>query len=160
MRVGIGYDVHSLVVGRPLILGGVEVPYHMGLLGHSDADVLVHAVIDALLGAACCGDIGEHFPDNDPQYSGVSSLMLLKKVSAYLNNRLWRLGNLDAVVIAQAPRIAPYKEQMRINIAREMGVTPELISVKATTTEGLGFAGRGEGIAAQAIVCIYQDNNC
>jgi 2-C-methyl-D-erythritol 2,4-cyclodiphosphate synthase len=160
MRVGIGYDVHTLVVGRPLILGGLEVPYHMGLQGHSDADVLLHAVMDALLGAAGCGDIGKHFPDNDPQYRGISSLLLLKQVTAYLNGRLWRLGNLDAVVIAEAPKIAPYIEQMRINIAREMSVTPELINIKATTTEGLGFAGRGEGIAAQAVVCIYQDNCC
>lgn len=156
MRVGIGYDVHALVVGRPLILGGVEVPYHMGLRGHSDADVLVHAIMDALLGAAGGGDIGKHFPDNDTKYCGISSLLLLQQVGAYLKCGSWKLGNVDAVVIAQSPKLAPYIEQMRVNIARQMGVRPELISVKATTTEGLGFAGRGEGIAAQAIVCIYQ----
>jgi len=154
MRVGIGYDVHELATGRPLILGGVEMPYHLGLKGHSDADVLVHAVMDALLGAAGCGDIGRHFPDNDPEYHGISSLVLLKRVVSHLNNRLWAVGNVDAVVIAQSPKISPYIKQMRVNMAREMGVLPESVSVKATTTEGLGFTGRGEGIAAQAVVCI------
>lgn len=159
MRVGIGYDVHELVAGRSLILGGVKVPYHMGLKGHSDADVLVHAVMDALLGAAGCGDIGKHFPDTSPQYKGISSLVLLKKVVAHLNSRHWVVGNVDAVVIAQAPKISPYIEQMRVNMAREMGVAAELVSVKATTTEGLGFAGRGEGIAAQAVACIFKIND-
>ncbi|AGK99917.1 2-C-methyl-D-erythritol 2,4-cyclodiphosphate synthase [Desulfoscipio gibsoniae] len=159
MRVGIGYDVHSFVEGRPLILGGVKVPYHLGLKGHSDADVLVHAVMDALLGAAGCGDIGKHFPDTDPQYRGISSLVLLKDVIAHLNNLQWVVGNVDAVVIAQAPKIAPYIEQMRVNMAREMGVATNLVSVKATTTEGLGFAGRGEGISAQAVACIYPATN-
>ncbi|TYO94651.1 2-C-methyl-D-erythritol 2,4-cyclodiphosphate synthase [Desulfallas thermosapovorans] len=154
MRVGIGYDVHRLVAGRLLVLGGVEVPYHLGLLGHSDADVLVHAVMDALLGAAGCGDIGKLFPDTDQKYRGISSLVLLSRVAGYLGERLWTVSNVDAVVIAQAPKISPYIEQMRVNMAREMGVAPEQVSVKATTTEGLGFAGRGEGIAAQAVACI------
>lgn len=154
MRVGIGYDVHKLVAGRPLVLGGVEVPYHLGLLGHSDADVLVHAVMDALLGAAGFGDIGKLFPDTDQEYRGISSLVLLNKVVGHLGQRLWTVSNVDAVVIAQAPKISPYTEQMRVNMARVMGVAPELVSVKATTTEGLGFAGRGEGIAAQAVACI------
>ncbi len=158
MRVGIGYDVHQLVEGRPLILGGVEVPYNMGLQGHSDADVLVHAVMDALLGAAGLGDIGMHFPDTDRQYHGISSLVLLNRVINLLSNRFWSLGNVDAVVIAQAPKLSPYIEQMRMNMAREMGVATELVSIKATTTEKLGFAGRGEGIAAQAVACVYNTN--
>ncbi len=159
LRVGIGYDVHELVAGRPLILGGAKIPHHVGLKGHSDADVLVHAVMDALLGAAGCGDIGRHFPDHDPQYKDISSLVLLKKAAAHLSSQGWVVGNVDAVVIAQAPKISPYIEQMRLNMAREIGVTTDLISVKATTTEGLGFAGRGEGIAAQAVACIYKVND-
>jgi 2-C-methyl-D-erythritol 2,4-cyclodiphosphate synthase len=127
----------------------------MGLKGHSDADVLVHAVMDALLGAAGCGDIGKLFPDTDQEYRDISSLVLLQRVISYLSDRLWMVGNVDAVVIAQAPKIAPYIDQMRENIARSMGVALDLVSVKATTTERLGFAGRGEGIAAQAVACIY-----
>ncbi|SFR09410.1 2-C-methyl-D-erythritol 2,4-cyclodiphosphate synthase [Desulfoscipio geothermicus DSM 3669] len=156
MRVGIGYDVHRLVKGRSLILGGVEIPYHLGLEGHSDADVLVHAVMDALLGAAGAGDIGRHFPDTDLRYRGISSLVLLKQVINLLNARHWEVGNVDAVIIAQAPKMAPYINRMRENIARNMFMAPEQVNVKATTTEKLGFAGRGEGIAAQAVACIYQ----
>lgn len=156
MRVGIGYDVHRLVEGRSLIIGGVEIPYHLGLEGHSDADVLVHAVMDALLGAAGAGDIGKHFPDTDPRYRGISSLLLLKRVINLLTARHWEVGNVDAVIIAQAPKMAPYINQMRENIARNMFVAPEQVNVKATTTEKLGFAGRGEGIAAQAVACIYR----
>jgi len=158
MRVGIGYDVHQLVIGRPLILGGVKVPYHLGLQGHSDADVLVHAVMDALLGAAGLGDIGMHFPDTDEKYRGVSSLVLLNRVINLLNNQFWSIGNVDAVIIAQAPKLSPYIEQMRVNMAREMGVAKELVSIKATTTERLGFAGRGEGIGSQAVACIHNRN--
>ncbi|WP_131820640.1 2-C-methyl-D-erythritol 2,4-cyclodiphosphate synthase [Desulfoscipio geothermicus] len=156
LRVGIGYDVHRLVKGRSLILGGVEIPYHLGLEGHSDADVLVHAVMDALLGAAGAGDIGRHFPDTDLRYRGISSLVLLKQVINLLNARHWEVGNVDAVIIAQAPKMAPYINRMRENIARNMFMAPEQVNVKATTTEKLGFAGRGEGIAAQAVACIYQ----
>jgi len=158
MRVGIGYDVHQLVIGRPLILGGVNVSYHLGLQGHSDADVLVHAVMDALLGAAGLGDIGMHFPDTDEKYRGVSSLALLNRVITLLNSQFWCLGNVDTVIIAQAPKLSPYIELMRVNMAREMGVAKELVSIKATTTERLGFAGRGEGIGAQAVACIHYKN--
>jgi len=158
MRVGIGYDVHQLVIGRPLILGGVNVSYHLGLQGHSDADVLVHAVMDALLGAAGLGDIGMHFPDTDEKYRGVSSLALLNRVITLLNSQFWCLGNVDAVIIAQAPKLSPYIELMRVNMAREMGVAKELVNIKATTTERLGFAGRGEGIGAQAVACIHYKN--
>lgn len=154
MRVGIGYDVHRLVEGRLLVLGGVTVPYHLGLEGHSDADVLVHAVMDALLGAAGAGDIGMHFPDTDPRYREISSLLLLRRVVEHLEEQGWIVGNVDAVIVAQAPKLAPYREEMRRNMAREMRVTPDRVGVKATTTEGLGFTGRGEGIAAQAIALI------
>jgi 2-C-methyl-D-erythritol 2,4-cyclodiphosphate synthase len=156
MRVGIGYDVHRLVAGRPLILGGVEIPYELGLEGHSDADVLVHAVMDALLGAAGAGDIGRHFPDTDMRYKNISSLVLLERVMDYISADGWEVGNVDAVIIAQAPKMASYIEQMRQNIAGVLRVAPELVNVKATTTERLGFAGRGEGIAAQAVACIYR----
>ena len=155
MRVGIGYDVHRLVAGKPLILGGVTVPYHLGLDGHSDADVLAHAVMDALLGAAAAGDIGEHFPATDPRYRGISSLLLLRHVTDYLVDRGWSVGNVDAVIIAEAPKLARYRDEMRRNLAREMRVAADRFGVKATTTEGLGFAGRGEGIAAQAIAFVY-----
>ncbi len=154
MRVGIGYDVHRLVEGRSLVLGGVMIPYHLGLEGHSDADVLVHAVMDALLGAAGAGDIGMHFPDTDPRYRGISSLLLLGYVMEHLDRLGWSVGNVDAVIVAQAPKLAPYREQIRQNLAREMRVAPEQVGVKATTTEGLGFTGRGEGIAAQAVALI------
>ncbi len=156
MRVGIGFDVHRLVQGRSLVLGGVEIPYHLGLEGHSDADVLVHAVMDALLGAAGAGDIGRHFPDTGSRYRGASSLWLLRQVVALLDARYWAVSSVDAVIIAQAPKVAPYTEQMRQNLAREMHVAPEVVSIKATTTEGLGFTGRGEGIAAQAVACLYR----
>jgi len=154
MRVGIGYDVHKLVPGRPLVLGGVTIPYHLGLDGHSDADVLVHAVMDALLGAAGAGDIGEHFPDTDPRYRGISSLELLRRVMHHLEAKGWSVVNVDAVVVAQAPKLSPYRDEMRSNLAREMGLPPGRVGIKATTTERLGFTGRGEGIAAQAVALL------
>ena len=155
MRIGHGYDVHRLVPGRPLILGGVTVPYELGLLGHSDADVLAHAVMDALLGAAGLGDIGRHFPDQDPSYLGADSLKLLDHVMVLLRENGWRVGNVDATILAQKPRLAPYIEQMRENLAIRMGVDSERVNVKATTEEGLGFTGAGEGIAAHA-VCLLE----
>lgn len=151
MRIGMGYDVHRLTEGRKLIMGGVEIPYEKGLLGHSDADVLLHAVMDALLGAAALGDIGKHFPDNDPAYSGISSLRLLKHVGGLLEENRFLIENIDATIIAQAPKMRPYIDQMRENIAAALGVEVEQISVKATTEEGLGFTGNGEGISAQAV---------
>ena len=154
MRIGSGYDVHRLAEGRKLILGGVEIPYEKGLLGHSDADVLVHAVMDALLGAAAMGDIGRHFPDNDGQYKNISSLLLLEKVSLLLKERGYNTINIDATVIAQRPKLAPYIEQMVKNMADVLGVPCDSINVKATTEEGLGFTGSGEGIAAQAVCLI------
>lgn len=154
MRVGMGYDVHRLTEGRKLIIGGVEIPYEKGLLGHSDADVLIHAVMDALLGAAALGDIGKHFPDSDPAYKGISSILLLKKVGELLKKQGYSIGNIDAVVIAQKPKMAPYISLMRQNMADALGITVECISVKATTEEGLGFTGKGEGISSQAICLI------
>ena len=154
MRIGSGYDVHRLAEGRKLILGGVEIPYEKGLLGHSDADVLVHAVMDALLGAAAMGDIGRHFPDNDEQYKNISSLLLLEKVSLLLKERGYNTINIDATVIAQKPKLAPYIEQMVKNMADVLGVPCDSINVKATTEEGLGFTVSGEGIAAQAVCLI------
>lgn len=154
MRIGMGYDVHKLTEGRRLIIGGVEIPYEKGLLGHSDADVLIHAVMDALLGAAALGDIGSHFPDSDPAYKGISSILLLKKVGELLKNQGYSIGNIDAVVIAQKPKMAPYISLMRQNMADALGITVECVSIKATTEEGLGFTGRGEGIASQAICLI------
>ncbi len=151
MRTGIGYDVHRLVEGRKLILGGVEIPWKKGLLGHSDADVLVHAVMDALLGAAALGDIGQHFPDTDPAYEGVSSLALLAKVGQMLGEKGFLIENLDAVIVAQEPKMRPYIESMRQNIAETLELDPECVNVKATTEEGLGFTGQGEGISAQAV---------
>lgn len=155
MRIGHGYDVHRLVAGRKLILGGVEVPFEKGLDGHSDADVLVHAVMDALLGAAALGDIGKLFPDNDDAYLGADSMELLKKVRDVLRVHGWRLGNLDATVIAQRPKLAPYIDTMRQNIAGVLETNVSNVSVKATTEERLGFTGSGEGIAAHA-VCLIQ----
>lgn len=155
MRVGIGYDVHKLASGRDLVLGGVKIDYKKGLLGHSDADVLLHAIMDALLGAAALGDIGTHFPDSDERYQGISSERLLKRVSVLLKDKGYRVGNVDAVLIAQNPKIAPYIGQMRENIAQALSVDVSQISVKATTEEGLGFTGAGEGIASQA-VCILE----
>lgn len=154
MRIGQGYDVHRLVPGRKLILGGVEIPFELGLLGHSDADVLTHAVMDALLGAAGLGDIEQHFPDSDPAYAGADSLVLLEQVGAKLAAAGWRLGNLDATVIAQRPRLAPYLPKMRDNLAAALGAASEQINVKATTEEGLGFTGAGQGVAAQAVALL------
>ncbi len=154
MRVGCGFDVHRLVPGRRLILGGVEIPYHLGLEGHSDADVLLHALADALLGAAALGDIGHHFPPGDPRYKDADSLALLQEAYRLVRERGYRLANADAVVIAEAPRLAPFIVAMRERIATALAVADDQISIKATTTEGLGYTGRGEGIAAQAVVLL------
>ena len=154
MRVGMGYDVHRLVEGRDLILGGVKIPYVKGLLGHSDADVLLHAVMDALLGAAALGDIGKHFPDSDPAYKGISSMLLLKKVGALLEEKGFFVENIDATIIAQAPKMRPFIDDMRENIARALNMDISCVNVKATTTEKLGFTGRGEGIAAEAVASL------
>ncbi len=154
MRIGTGYDVHRLVAGRKLILGGVEIPYEKGLLGHSDADVLVHAVMDALLGAAALGDIGGRFPDSDPRYEGADSLALLREVCRILREAGFEPGNVDATIVAQAPKLAPHIPAMRRNIAAAMGLDTSCVSVKATTEERLGFTGEGLGIAAQAAALI------
>ncbi len=156
MRIGHGYDVHRLARGRKLILGGVEIPYEEGLLGHSDADVLLHAVTDALLGAAGLGDIGRHFPDTDPAYEGIDSRLLLEKTRRLLAERGYAVGNIDCTVIAQRPKLAPYIDRMRQNIAETLEIAGEQVNVKATTEEGLGFTGRGEGIAAHAVCLIEQ----
>ena len=156
MRIGHGYDVHRLKTGRKLILGGVEIPWEMGLDGHSDADVLVHAVMDALLGAAGLGDIGKLFPDTDPQYAGISSLVLLGRVREALGAAGWTVCNIDATVVAQRPKLAAYLPLMQENMARVLEIQPEQINVKATTEEGLGFTGTGEGMAAHA-VCLLQE---
>lgn len=153
-RIGTGYDVHKLVEGRRLILGGVDIPYEKGLLGHSDADVLLHAIMDALLGAAALGDIGLHFPDNDPAYEGADSIALLRKVNGMLINRGYKINNIDATIIAQAPKLRPYIDQMKKNIAVNLGIPEDRVNVKATTEEHLGFTGRGEGIATQAVASI------
>ena len=152
--IGHGYDVHRLVEGRKLILGGVEIPYEKGLLGHSDADVLLHAISDALLGAAALGDIGKLFPDNDPAFKDADSLVLLRKVNSHLTMAGYRIVNIDATVLAQAPKLAPHIAEMRKNIARALFLDPSLVSVKATTEEGLGFTGEGLGIAAHAVCLI------
>ena len=154
MRIGSGYDVHRLVAGRPLVLGGVTIPFEKGLLGHSDADVLVHSVCDALLGAAGLGDIGRHFPDTDPAFKGISSLVLLERCAALLGEKGCLIQNLDATLLAQAPRIAPFCAEMEANIARAAAISPDRVNVKATTTEGLGFEGKGEGIAAHTVALI------
>ncbi len=154
MRIGIGYDAHRLVKGRPLVLGGVNVPNDLGLDGWSDADVLVHAIIDALLGAAGLGDIGTHFPANDPAYKDISSIVLLGRTCEMLRTRGWRVGNIDATIIAERPALQPFAEQMRQNISQALSITASQVGIKATTTEGLGFAGRGEGIAAYAVSLI------
>ena len=154
MRIGHGYDVHRLVEGRELILGGVNIPYEKGLLGHSDADVLTHAVMDALLGAAALADIGKHFPDTDPAYKGADSLKLAEHVAALLANQGYRIGNVDATVIAQAPKLAPHIPLMKQNLARALGCDADQINVKATTEEHLGFTGEGLGIAAHAVCLI------
>ena len=151
MRIGMGYDVHRLVGGRPLVMGGVTIPYELGLLGHSDADVLLHAIADALLGAAALGDIGKHFPDTDPAYKGISSMILLEKVGKLLEENMFFVENIDATIIAQAPKMRPYIDQMRGNIAKALGISADQVNVKATTEEGLGFTGEGKGISAQAI---------
>lgn len=160
MRVGMGYDVHRLTEDRELIIGGVNIPYEKGLLGHSDADVLIHAVMDALLGAAALGDIGKHFPDTDPAYKGISSVKLLRHVGELLESRLYIISNIDATIIAQRPKMAPYIGQMRQNIADALGLDITQVNVKATTEEGLGFTGSGEGISAQAAVCLETVANC
>ncbi|MNW44329.1 2-C-methyl-D-erythritol 2,4-cyclodiphosphate synthase [compost metagenome] len=156
-RVGQGFDVHQLVEGRPCIIGGVHIPYEKGLLGHSDADVLLHTISDAILGAIGLGDIGRHFPDTDPAFKDADSVVLLQRVWDMAVEQGYRLGNLDATIIAQKPKMAPYIPQMVEVIARTLGTEPELVNVKATTTEQLGFTGRGEGIAAQCIVCLVQN---
>lgn len=154
MRVGMGYDVHKLVEGRDLILGGVKIPHTLGLLGHSDADVLLHAIMDALLGAAGLGDIGKHFPDTDPQYKGISSIKLLEHVAALIEEKGYILENLDATIIAQKPKMRPYIEEMEQNIAAALKVDVSQINVKATTEEGLGFTGTEQGISSQAICAL------
>ena len=151
MRVGMGYDVHRLVEGRDLIIGGVKIPYEKGLLGHSDADVLLHAISDALLGAAALGDIGKHFPDTDPKYKGADSLVLLKEVGRLIENECYIIENIDATIIAQAPKMRPHIDTMRRNIADALSIDIAQVNVKATTEEGLGFTGSGEGISSQAI---------
>lgn len=154
LRIGHGFDVHAFAQGRRLIIGGVDIPHDRGLLGHSDADVLIHAVCDALLGAAGLGDIGKHFPDSDPRYKGIDSRELLRHVAGLLDGKGWRTGNVDATIIAQAPRMAPHIPAMRAHLARDLGIDEEALNVKATTTERLGFTGRGEGIAAEAVCLI------
>lgn len=154
MRVGMGYDVHKLVEGRDLIVGGVKIPHTMGLLGHSDADVLLHAIMDALLGAAALGDIGKHFPDTDPAYKGISSIRLLEHVAGLLEEKGYLVENIDATIIAQKPKMRPHIPQMEENIAKALGIDAEQINVKATTEEGLGFTGTEQGISAQAICAL------
>jgi 2-C-methyl-D-erythritol 2,4-cyclodiphosphate synthase len=154
MRIGHGYDVHPLVAGRDLILGGVKIPHSKGLQGHSDADVLIHAICDACLGAAALGDIGRHFPDTDPQYRNIDSRKLLRKVKEAITERGWKIANVDSTIVAQAPRVAPYLAQMIGNVSADLGIPAENINIKATTTEKLGFAGREEGIAAHAVVLL------
>ena len=156
IRIGTGYDVHRLTEGRKLVLGGVEIPYEKGLLGHSDADVLLHALMDALLGAACLGDIGQHFPDSDERYRGISSLKLLGKVKSLISDSGYFVGNADITVIAQKPKIASYIPAMRKNIAETLGIEIERVNVKGTTTEKLGFVGRCEGIACEAVCILYR----
>lgn len=155
-KIGSGYDVHRLVSDRKLILGGVVIPFDRGLKGHSDADVLVHAICDAILGASGDGDIGRHFPDTDPAFKGISSLVLLEKCCKIISEKKYTIGNIDCTVFAQSPRMEPYKHQMEINIAAAAGITVEDVNVKATTTEGLGFVGRGEGIEAHAVVLLLK----
>ena len=156
IKIGHGFDVHQLVEGRRLIIGGVDIPYERGLLGHSDADVLLHAIADALLGAAALGDIGKHFPDTDARYKGIDSRQLLRHVVTLIMSNGYAISNIDATIIAQVPRMAPQIEAMRANIATDTGLTLDDVNVKATTTEQLGFTGRGEGIAAEAVCLIYR----
>ena len=154
MRIGIGYDVHRLIRGRKLVLGGVAIPFKKGLLGHSDADVLVHAVCDALLGAAGLGDIGLHFPDTDPEYKDVSSIKILAKTYKLVSGKKFKIMNLDSTIFAEAPKLSPYTEEMKKNIARTIEIEPECVNIKATTFEGLGMIGKGEGIGAMCVVLI------
>ena len=156
MRIGMGYDVHKLVENRDLILGGVKIPYEKGLLGHSDADVLLHAIMDSLLGAAALGDIGKHFPDTDPKYKGADSIKLLEFVGELLNENNYKISNIDATIIAQRPKMAPHIPAMRENIARALNIDLDQINVKATTEEGLGFTGSGEGISSQSICLLIK----
>ncbi len=157
MRVGIGYDVHALAPGRDLYLGGVKIDHEMGLLGHSDADVLVHAVMDAILGAAAEGDIGRHFPDTDDKYKGISSLLLLKRVNEIITEKGYKVNNIDSVIIAQKPKLAPFINQMQENISNILDIEVSCVNIKATTTEKLGFEGRQEGISAQAVCTLIED---
>jgi len=159
MKIGIGYDVHKLTQNRKLILGGVEIPFEKGLLGHSDADVLIHAIMDSLLGAACLGDIGRHFPDTNDKYKNISSCILLKNVHNIIRQFNFSISNIDCIIIAQAPKVAPYIENMRQNIAQVLEIDLDSINIKATTTEHLGFEGKGEGIAAQAICLLKKSKN-
>jgi len=156
MRIGIGYDVHKLVLERPLILGGIDIPHELGLLGHSDADVLVHAIMDALLGAAGLGDIGKHFPDTDPKYKGISSMVLLEHVGESIKEAGYMVSNIDSVVICQKPKLKDYIPEMVINISGVLKIEKDQVNVKATTTEKLGFAGRGEGIASEAVALLIK----
>lgn len=158
MRIGLGYDVHRLVEGRDLIIGGVKIPYEKGLLGHSDADVLLHAIMDSLLGASALGDIGKHFPDTDEKYKGISSIKLLEEVGKSLLNNGYSINNIDSTIIAQKPKMAPFIQQMRENIANALNIDLMQINVKATTEEGLGFTGNGEGISSQSI-CLLEVNS-
>jgi len=158
LRIGIGYDAHRLVKERPLVLGGVNIPHTYGLLGHSDADILVHAICDALLGAAALGDIGRHFPDNNPQYRGINSLILLAEVKQKITGQGLQISNIDSVIIAQQPKMAPYINAMRENLARCLDIDISQVGVKATSTEGMGYEGRQEGISAQAIALLYDNN--
>jgi 2-C-methyl-D-erythritol 2,4-cyclodiphosphate synthase len=154
MRVGIGYDAHQLTTGRPLVLGGVEIPFEKGLKGWSDADVVVHAVMDALLGAAALGDIGNHFPPNDPSFKDISSITLLNRVGGLLKRQGWRIGNIDATIIAERPLLRPFITQMKQNISRALSISESQVGIKATTNEGLGFTGRQEGIAAYSVALL------
>lgn len=157
MRIGNGYDVHRLVEGRPLILGGIQIEHALGLLGHSDADVLVHAIMDALLGAAALGDIGKHFPDTDPKYKGISSILLLEHVGNLLSD--YEICNIDSIIVAQKPKLAPHLPKMREQIAKALGISIEQVSIKATTTEHLGFEGKEEGISSYAVVLLNEKGN-
>ncbi len=159
MRVGHGYDVHALVAGRDLVLGGVKIPHPKGLLGHSDADALIHAVCDACLGAAGLGDIGQHFPDSDPHYKSIDSRILLRNVREAIRANGWTVVNVDATIVAQAPKLAPYMAQMTQNLAADLGVSADRVNIKAGTTEKMGFAGREEGIAAHAVVLLQKGDN-
>jgi len=156
LRIGFGYDVHPFTQGRPLILGGVHIPYEFGLSGHSDADALLHAIIDALLGAAALGDIGQHFPDSSPNYANFSSLLFLKEIAQLLRTHRFTVKNIDSTVVLEKPRIAPYVEQMRTNIADGLEIEPDRVSVKATTSEKMGFVGRQEGVAAYAVALVEE----